>query len=229
MFSRLKLLLPDRPIPLRVLRGPFRGAKPVMNPRHSLRKMMGLYERELNDWIEDALKQVSSVVDVGANDGYFAFGCAAAFRRLGKSGRIVAIEAQTQHIEKLKHSLSGEISDLVSIELIHAFAGRESGNGFVRLDELDPTFRRHKTLIKIDVEGAEIDVIEGAKDWMHPDNLFLIEVHHEEYLTKLRQIFDGAGLKLIQIDQQPHPILGRECRDIGNWWLVSEFPPPNVP
>ena len=55
-FSLLKSLLPDKPVPTRVLRGPFRGARIVMNRRESLRKIFGLYEHELNGWLNEALK-----------------------------------------------------------------------------------------------------------------------------------------------------------------------------
>ena len=104
-FDLLKLLLPKRPMPTRIWRGPFRGACIVMNPRDSLRKILGVYEHELNPWLEQALRRVTRVLDVGANDGYFTFGCAAAFQRLGKAGEIVAFEPQDQHILKLRESL----------------------------------------------------------------------------------------------------------------------------
>lgn len=223
MFSLLKKLLPDHPVPLRVLRGPFRGSRPVMNPRHSLRKVAGLYERELNSWIEAALRKTRTVIDVGANDGYFCFGCAAAYRRLGKSGNIVAIEAQEQHIRKLESSLGTESSGTVPIELVHAFAGATEGDGYVTLDGLDGSIPRTDALIKIDVEGAEIDVLDGAKGWMHPSNLFVIEVHREDFLKVIADRFRDAGMPVMQINQQPHPILGRECRDVENWWLVSDL------
>ena len=104
-FNVLKRLIPVEPIPVRIWRGPFRGARIVMKPRDSLRKIFGLYEHELNDWLEAALHRVTRVVDVGANDGYFTFGCAAAFRRLGKSGDVIAIEGQEQQIIKLRRSI----------------------------------------------------------------------------------------------------------------------------
>ena len=47
-FDLLKLILPDRPLPTRILRGPFRDAVIVANRRDSLRKIFGLYEQELN-------------------------------------------------------------------------------------------------------------------------------------------------------------------------------------
>ena len=61
----LKWLLPNRPIPTRIWRGPFRGASIVMNPRHSMRKIFGLYEHELNAWLEQALRKVTRVLDIG--------------------------------------------------------------------------------------------------------------------------------------------------------------------
>jgi hypothetical protein len=217
----LKNLLPDRPVPMRIWRGPFRGARIVMNPRHSLRKVAGLYEHELNAWLERALPQVARVIDVGANDGYFSFGCAAAFRRVGSDGEIIGIEAQQQHVDQLRASIAAQ--PRANIQIVHAYAGAELRDGMVTLDSLSVTDRR-RTLIKIDVEGAEEDVVAGAQLWLHPSNWFLIEVHHEQLLPRLTATFAAAGHALRQVDQQPLPLLGREQRDAGNWWLVSDPP-----
>jgi len=97
-FSTIKFVLPNRPILTRVLRGPFRGARIVMNPRRSFRKMFGLFEHELNEWYAQALLRVTRMLDVGANDGYFTFGCCAAFRRLGTAREIIAFESQARHV-----------------------------------------------------------------------------------------------------------------------------------
>lgn len=219
----LKSILPNRPVPTRIWRGPFRGARIVMNPRHSLRKIFGLYEHELNDWLEQALRRVTRVVDVGANDGYFTFGCAAAFRRLGKKGEIIAIENQDQHIVKLRRSIEEQGESGVSYELVQAYAGRELKPGFVTLDSLGKSGAQTDALVKIDVEGAEVDVVEGGRKWMHPSNCFVIEVHEERFLSQLKQIFAAQGHSLMQVDQRPVPLLGREERELNNWWLVSDL------
>lgn len=154
MFTRVKSLLPDHPVPMRIWRGPFRGARIVMNPRNSPRKVFGLYEHELNGWLELALRPVSRVLDVGANDGYFTFGCAAAFRRLGVKGEITGFEPQDRCVEVLRECIAAEDPLDVRVEIVHAFVGREVGEGMTTLDVLAANGRR-KTLIKIDVEGAE--------------------------------------------------------------------------
>jgi hypothetical protein len=218
----LKKVLPNQPVPTRILRGPFRGARIVMNPRTSLRKVFGLYEHELNSWLTKALKRVTRVLDVGANDGYFTFGCAAALRRLRKNGEIIAFEPQPAHVEQLRSSIGAQAQSGVHIEIVHAFVGKDCSNGTTTLDSLRVDDRTD-TLIKIDVEGAEIDVIMGARSWLHTSNLFLIEIHKEVYLTRLSALFAEKGLRLVQLNQRPLRFFGGEVRDKDNWWLVSEL------
>ncbi len=222
MLQPLKRILPDRPVPMRVWRGPFRGARIVMNPRASLRKSFGLYEHELNAWLETALGRVTRVLDVGANDGYFTLGCAAAFRRLGTAGEIVGFEAQGQHVRDLRSSVAAQTAGGVRIDIRHACVGARSAGEVFALDDLKIADRSN-TLIKIDVEGAEEAVIAGAASWLLPGNLFVSEVHRAEFIERLQATFRSRGLALDLVEQQPLPILGREERDADNWWLVSRL------
>jgi hypothetical protein len=198
-----------------------------MNPRNSLRKIFGLYEHELNGWLEHGLRRVTRVLDVGANDGYFTFGCAAAFRRLGKTGEIIAFEPQARHVAILRESVAVQIGTLVRFEIVQAAVGKELKPGMTTLDAVrwsvgDPTDKTN-TLVKIDVEGAELDVIEGGRSWLHLSNLFVIEVHEERSVQPLRALFAEQGLRLVQVNQRPLSLLGREAREEKNWWLVSDI------
>lgn len=225
-FDALKSFLPDRPVLTRVWRGPFRGARIVLNPRNSLRKIFGLYEHELNGWLEQALRRITRVIDVGAHDGYFTFGCAAAFRRLRKGGEIIAVEPQAVHVALLRQSLAAQMGNSISINIIQAFVGREPKPGMITLDSIHSDLNNGHyadTLVKIDVDGPEIDVIEGGRSWLHPSNLFMIEVHEEPFLDRLRAIFAEKDLRLVQVNQRPLPVLGREMRPESNWWLVSDL------
>jgi hypothetical protein len=220
-FTFFKQLLPDRPVLLPVVQGPFRGARIRMNPRHSLRKIFGLYEHELNPWLAAVLPQVNTVLDVGANDGYFTFGCAAAFERANQSATIVAFEPLAQHMKTLAATLKEHSYQEVSVSLRQGMVGNGSRLGVIALNEIKQG--TGSTLIKIDVEGAEIDVVEGASCWLKPANYFLIEVHRKEFLGQLRERFAFAGITLQQVNQRPLPFLGRETRDDANWWLVSKL------
>jgi methyltransferase FkbM-like protein len=230
-FDLRRVVVSDRVRATRILRGPFRGAVIVMNPRHSLRKIFGLYEHELNPWLTDVLPRVTRVLDVGANDGYFTFGCAAAFRRLGKAGEIIAFEPQPQHISSLRESMGEQPIGTSQINLLQMLVGSEIGPESTTLDAVrwvcDPENRTH-TLVKIDVEGAELEVLNGAKSWLNLSNYFVIEVHQEAFLESVVRLFAARNLRLIRVGQRPLPLLGREKRSEQNWWLVSDLDQSSV-
>ena len=222
----LKSLIPKREMSVPILLGPFRGARIRMVPHDNLRKMFGLYEHELNDWLEAVLPRVDTVLDVGGNNGYFTFGCAAAFRRLGKRARILAFEPQTVHCELMRSTREAYPDAQTEVSIQQCLVGKEPGDGVSTLDAVaggTENLAARPALIKIDVEGAELDVIEGATAWLKPQNYFLIEVHREDLLARLKERFATAGLRLEQRDQRPLPVLGREHREETNWWLVSQL------
>jgi Methyltransferase FkbM domain len=221
-----RLFFPDRAKTTRILRGPFRGAVVVMNLRSSLRKVFGLYEHELNSWLEKTLPRVTRVIDVGANDGYFTFGCAAAFRRLGTVGEIIAFEPQRRYMDTLQESANRQPIGATRIRLRQMLVGNEVRTGATTLDavrwETGNSESRTHTLVKIDVEGAELEVLDGAASWLNPTNFFVIEIHEESFLGRTGQLFAAHGLSLTRVDQRPLPLLGREMRSEKNWWLVSD-------
>jgi hypothetical protein len=213
----------------RILRGCFRGARVMINPRYSLRKIFGLYKHELNACLETALWRVNCVLDVAANDGYFTFGCAAAFRRLGKPGEIFAFEPQARRVATLRESVAAQPPAVTPIrfEVVQALVGKELKPGMTTLDAVhwtvDNRTDRTNTLIKIDVEGAEMEVIGSGHSWLRPSNLFLIEAHYSRFLDPMRAIFAEHGLRLVQVNQRPLPVLSRERRQETNCWLVSDI------
>jgi hypothetical protein len=222
MLRLFKNVLPDRSMMLPVVAGPFRGARIVANPRASLRKVLGLYEHELNGWLCAALPRVSRLLDVGANDGYFACGWGAALQRQRRTGEIICFEPQAQHQAELRRSFPVITGAGHAVRLVPLMVGKEEAPGVTTLDAVAVADHDH-TLIKIDVEGAEVDVLAGAQSWIRSSNLFLIEVHKDELLQPLERLFEARGLHLMRIDQRPLPLLGREQRDVDNRWLVSDL------
>lgn len=226
MGRALKLLLPDRRLSCRILAGPFRGGRVWVNPRNSLRKLVGRYEHELNPDLLRILPRVEAVYDIGANDGYFTFGCLAWFARHGKpSAKVYAFEPQVELGPPLRAAAArAAAGGPPRVELTQAFVGRHEGSGTTTLDAFvraDPARPRLGVLVKIDVEGAEADVLAGAADLLHSGNFFLIEIHSRELIDVVSGQLRAAGLTPRLVEQRPHPLLGREYRSVDNWWLVA--------
>lgn len=133
-----------------------------------------------------------SVVDVGANIGYYAL----LFARLtGPEGRILAVEPEPDNLIELRRNLTH--NRIAGAEVIAAAAGREDGETWlergingrvstggvggvrVALRRLDTLLAgRPVDLIKIDVEGYEGEVLAGAAETLagrRPD--LFVEVH----------------------------------------------------
>jgi len=224
LISLAKTLLPEASVSLPILRGPFRGGRFFSSPQVSLRKVFGLYEAELNPWIARAMRRADLVFDVGANDGYFTFGCAAAMKRQRKSVRIVSFEPLLNHVQQLEMARSLAGFTAAEIEIVPKLVGRQAGPDMVTLDMFAQRLSSaYAPLIKIDVEGAEIDVLDGASRWLSPRTMLLIEVHKSEYLDEIPRRLAGSIGPLDRVYQKALPLLGREQREEANWWLLSRL------
>jgi FkbM family methyltransferase len=150
--------------------------------------LFGMWEPDLTAFIAERLSDGDGFVDVGANIGYFS---ALAVRRVGRSGRVVAIEASPAVFALLGETigLNGIGESLRAVNkaaagkpgAIAVYAGPDhnigltttvQGRGFeeqafveaLPLDDLLTSDElRTARLIKIDVEGGEADVLAGMK------------------------------------------------------------------
>jgi FkbM family methyltransferase len=123
----------------------------------------------------------STVIDVGANIGFFSlkFG-----RWVGAAGRVVAIEPERRNVAALRRRVrsaglegviecvnaaaaerSGEVR--LAVNPVHPGGHRVADEGepvrAVTIDEITAGDPRRVALIKIDVQGAELSVLSGAR------------------------------------------------------------------
>lgn len=169
----------------------------------------GIYKRYFEagpiDRLQEFVPDGSLVIDVGANVGFFSLRFA---RWVGSKGVVIAIEPEERNCASLAQAIKrGNFSDRVDIRKAVAAAAPGSllleinpvhpadhklsrdGTGVavaaVTLDELARE-RGHLplSLIKIDVQGAEMLVLEGAASVLKTSQPALFIELHEEGLNR---------------------------------------------
>ena len=181
----------------------------VTTPGKTVRVLSGSYEPENTRIFESLLQPGATVVDVGAHAGYYTLLSAGL---VAPGGDVHAFEPNPRNVEFLRRhvrinrlsSLRIEAAAVADVDGMSRFRfGTGSGTG--RLGEdgtievptvtLDSYCDRHQlepTLIKIDVEGAELRVLRGAVQTLeHSRPIVVLSTHgpevHRECLAFLRQ------------------------------------------
>ncbi|MEM9283399.1 MAG: FkbM family methyltransferase [Verrucomicrobiota bacterium] len=219
-------LIGKKPKKLKILRGPFKGATVYLNPSNSRRKLFGLYEHVLNDWIIKYSQGKGFVFDVGANTGYDTYGFAYLLSKGNKEkSTIVAFEPEAAQFPELVTPSTWDCYSESEIEIIEKFAGAEDNDSTTTLDralEERPHLNQQQGLIKVDVEGAETEVMKGATHLLSRENVsWLIEIHGKDLIPEISAYFSSAGRPFLIKDLTPLPFVGAELREIDTYWLLT--------
>jgi FkbM family methyltransferase len=147
-----------------------------------------------------AIPAGGTVVDVGANVGY---NTVYASRRVGPAGRVVALEPAADNVRVLRANIAANALDNIEVYEVAAGRSREVRDLFLRgetsgvnslfeqsvyatvtavakvtVAPLDEVVDGSADVVKIDVEGAELDVLGGmARMLRHPAIQLIVEWH----------------------------------------------------
>jgi FkbM family methyltransferase len=186
--------------PVRLTVGPARGLTILTPASRSRGYRDGRYERPVLDLLAERLTPGMEFVDAGAFLGYFTLAAAA---RVGEEGRVWAFEPNTGCRRLLEHSVrrnglanvtidpralggrvgSGRLTAPANpavVRVMPAETGRPEA-GAVAVTTLDAWCAEsgaRPDLVKLDVEGAELEVLEGAAETLRRHRpLLVVEVH----------------------------------------------------
>jgi FkbM family methyltransferase len=194
--------------------------------------LLGMYEAETATWLLQRFAPDSVFYDVGANHGYFSImaarrGCATVaiepVPELASAVRANARASGLSNVEVVEVALSSEEgsaqlaveqnsanSHLQEIQLSHADSNvhRVVEVAVTTLDTITP---RHSppTVIKIDVEGAEADVLRGAIETLrqHRPSL-LVSTHSVEAGEMCARILADIGYTHSRLPGFEHELIG---------------------
>ena len=186
-----------------------------------LRILNGTYEREQTRLFERHLRPGATVLDVGAHVGYYTLLSSVL---VGDAGRVHAFEPNPANAEFLRRHVRINRRSNVQVEQAAVSDragtarfdfGTGSGTGHladagalevrtVQLDDYCTTNGLAPSAIKIDVEGAELSVLEGGRETLarHRPVIFL-STHGAEVHRASLQVLRGLGYAL-------SPILGSD-------------------
>jgi FkbM family methyltransferase len=215
----LERLLPTDMAEVVVRSGPARGLRLLIDPQHEKYYWTGAYERRVQETFEALLRPGDVVWDVGAHIGFFSL---LAARQVSENGVVHAIEPSPTNRHRLEANLRLNKETKVRV---HAFAvGRERGRRRLYGDSSTASFAprdgsavsvESRTLdellvevgpphlVKLDVEEAELECLQGGRDLLtRVRPLLVVELHDDADLAEARTLL-GEG------EYELHPLSRR--------------------
>jgi FkbM family methyltransferase len=208
-------LVPEREMPVVVRSGPAKGLTVVIHPREEKFYWAGTHEPGVQDALVDQLRRGMSFWDVGAHCGFFS---SLASRLVGRDGQVVCFEPCDENRARLTETV--RLNDAGNARIVPWALGASRGEAL--LQELDTSQTSMKwgkvhddpegkairvpqrtldecarelpppDLIKVDVEGAELEVLEGATELIRSRRpAMIIEFHDEVALRRGEQMLQG--------------------------------------
>jgi FkbM family methyltransferase len=188
------------------------------------RHLVGEYESFLQQVIiaELGAHPNGTFFDVGANAGFLSL---VAAKALNGKGRVVAFEPHPQTASEAQRQF--QLNNLTNVTVVAAAVSNDAG--FVELDDsgssdmvkfaqLEKDRPRHKVrvptvtldeqvdkfgmpdVVKIDIEGAEMLALQGAKRMLGAGNAtLLVEIHSEELYAEIQPYLKSFGYRFFRI------------------------------
>ena len=173
----------------------------------------GTFERERVANITQLLRSGDCLWDIGAHKGYITLASAT---RVGDSGHVYAFEPAPQNLAFLRrhiewngvHNVTVMPYAVSSSDGTSRFGGSGSsityrlgqGEHDVTVRSIESLLRegvRSPTVLKIDVEGNESEVVRGAITALPRDVLMFIAIHSREQYDACVALLTGAGMRVV--------------------------------
>jgi FkbM family methyltransferase len=237
----------------------------IRNYRECIQRQIyfrGFYELRETKLIKQLLRTGDTFIDIGANIGWYTVFVAHA---VGTQGRVIAFEPSSQICDHLKHNVNLNSLQNVNVERIalsnqngeavfSGFSSKNEGGGAIipkpeglklgasenvqtlRFDDYAHSQQLGKVrLVKIDVEGAELMVLQGMSDALRNKvfDYMLVEVSDKQLKrigSSSREVFsllEDHGYSLHIIEYMPFnqfrvtPLKVKDNMFFGNIFVSS--------
>jgi FkbM family methyltransferase len=208
-------LVPEQDVPVVVRSGAATGLTVVIRPREERFYWAGTLEPGVQQALVDELQPGMSFWDIGAHCGFFTV---IAGRQVAEEGQVVAFEPCDENRDRLNETV--RLNDADNIVVVPWALGESTGEALLReLQSEQGSMKWGKVaedpdgeairvpqrtldecaeeigppdLVKVDVEGAELEVLEGARRIISErKTAMIIEFHDEAALLRGEGMLEG--------------------------------------
>ena len=207
-----------RPGVRRVPVGLGRGLRLEADPRSTLHTYLGTAEIEIARHLKRFAQPGVKAFDVGSNNGWYAM----VFARL-TGQQAVAIDFDPECLARIERNIARNDAD---VKLVRAYVTStvDPSQGTDTLDRLVEEELWPPGLLKIDVEGAELGVLDGARRLLGAQRPHVvIETHGRDVERGCAELLREYGYAPLVVDQRRVFKEGRPNPE--NRWLVAEGRP----
>lgn len=213
-----RLLVSETVKPRRILAGPFKGIRMNLSLRNQMQIYCGLFERELHPSIRHLSRGIATAIDIGAAYGEYTI----FFLTKTPARKIFAFEPGLQYLSILKDHLEMNQADLSRVALSTKLVGASDSEQAISLDSLAQVVQT-PCLVKMDVDGAEEQILQGATLFnLRPDIRWIIETHSKELEVRCVEMLKAAHFETKIIPNAWWRTFLPEMRPTEhNRWLVA--------
>jgi methyltransferase FkbM-like protein len=228
VLSAIKsLVFPEGRVPRRILAGAFADLVMQLDLRNQSQLYVGAFEREIQPWLQTFATNAKAAVDVGVAEGEYCL----YFLRKSNVRKVFGFEpmADCRRVVEANLLLNGLAED-ERLQLSEKFVGAVSGRDAISLDSIidQLTF---PVVVKVDVDGAEMDVLRGAGRLISlPQVRWIIETHTLGLERDCLKCLATAGYKTHIVRKAWWRIILPELRTAAhhpenhNRWLIAARP-----
>lgn len=187
--------------------------------QHHTQVCLGLYERELHSYLSSLGSTAVAAIDAGAADGAYSL----YFLRSSKIKAVYAFEPDpAMRVLMLANVALNGFGGDGRLQLSESPVGAGGSSISVALDDLSSTIAG-PCVVKVDVEGGELQVLEGSRRLLERGGAsWIIETHSRELESNCVELLQSYGLKVTIVSPAWWRFAIREARPIAhNRWLVA--------
>jgi precorrin-6B methylase 2 len=216
-----RILAPAGRKPRRIRFGFYKNLILQIDLQSQTQLVLGLWERECYPYLALALKRAHWMIDVGAGKGELCM----VFMRQPRRIAVIAIEPNAADVVELRENLTLNSLNERDLDIVERTVSPAAQPQSIALDDV-AVDRSVRGFLKIDVDGAEMDVLRSGEKLLSPGTAdLLIETHSLELERDCLAWLEARGFTVRIVPNAWWRVFIPEYRIIPhNRWLWATSP-----